>query len=167
MNHTSPITTASAVFILLFAQTLNANSPIDPDTACSFLKGDHFKGSMEYTRNRSGNFNCSSLRKPINKGEPTGSDLRYEVRGTESEATTILLHLRMRSHRISIPVLKEFHRNSETLYQKVFNKTLPEEISTAITSAIRGQWSMDGYKIRLNRLHDKAITYELVFSIEK
>jgi hypothetical protein len=167
MNHSSLITSASTIFILLFAQALHARSPIDPGTACSFLNEDHFRGSMEYSRKKSGYYNCSSLRKPINKGEPTGSDIRYEVRGTESEVTGILLHLRMRSHRISIPVLKEFHRNSETLYQKVFNKSLPEEISIAITSAIRGEWAMDGYKIQLNRLHDNAMTYELIFSIEK
>ena len=167
MNHSSLITTASAIFILLFVQALHARSPIEPGAACSFLKEDHFRGSMEYSRKKSGDFNCSSLRKPINKGEPTGSDIRYEVRGTESEATGILLHLRMKSHRVSTPVLKEFHRNSETLYQNVFSKSLPEEISIAITSATRGEWAMDGYKIRLNRLHDKAMTYELIFSIEK
>ena len=167
MNHSILTSATSIAFILLFVQTLYARAPIDPGSACSLLKEDHFRGSMEYARNKSGDFNCSSLRKPISKGEPTGSDIRYEVRGTESEAIRLLLHLRMRSHRISIPVLKEFHRNSETLYQKVFSKALPEEISSAITSAIRGKWTMDGYKIRLNRLHDKAVTYELIFSIEK
>lgn len=154
--------------IIVASQALSANQSIDPIAACDYLTGEKFKGSMEYTENeKTGKYSCASLRKPIDKGEPLGSDLKYMVKGNESEATQVSLWLRMNSSRISTPVLREFQKYSNVLYQKAFGNDLPAEISRSMLSAIRGEWHYHGHKISLSRVHDKALVYELIFSIEK
>ena len=167
MNPPNLLILPAALILLLFAQVLFASGPIDPDAACNFLKQERFRGSMEYGQKKSGIYNCISLRKSVNKGEPTGSDIRYEVRGEDTQVTILLLHLRMRSHRLSVPVLKEFHHYANIIYKKIFLDQLPEEITKAIIAAVKGEWAVQGHKVSLNRLHDKALTYELIFSIEK
>lgn len=154
--------------IVLASQTLYANQSIDPVTACNYLVEEKFRGSMEYRQNKkTGLYSCSSLHKPINKGEPARSNVQYRVSGNASEARLFSLSLRMNSPRLSTPVLREFQKYSDKLYQKNFGESLPAEIHQAIFSAIRGEWNLHGHKIKLSRIHDKAITYELVFSIEK
>ena len=167
MNNPGFIKTASFILLLLFAQKIPAFEAIEPATACNLLKQENFRGSMQYSQKNSGIYACTSLRKPVNRGEPTGSDMRYEVLGTETETSKVLLHLRMRSHRSSVPVLKEFERISSLVYRKLSGDSLPEAISMAIVSAIRGEWVMQDHVIRLQRLHDRAMTYELILSIGK
>jgi hypothetical protein len=146
---------------------LSANQSIVPQDACNYLKEERFRGNLEYRKNKnSDSFSCGSLRKPIDKGEPTTSDLRYSVSGSESSVTQISLLLRMNSFKISTPVLKEFSRVSNVIYLKALNKNLPEEIEKSILSAIRGEWQYDGYSVKLIRKHDKARVYELEFMIE-
>ncbi len=154
--------------MVLASQALYANQSIDPVTACNYLAEEKFRGSMEYRQNKkTGMYSCLSLHKPINKGEPARSDVQYRVSGNASEARLFSLSLRMNSPRLSTPVLREFQKYSDKLYQKNFGESLPAEIQQAIFSAIRGEWNLHGHKIKLSRIHDKAITYELVFSIEK
>lgn len=152
----------------LFPRALLASQSIDPVAACHFLSEQRFRGALEYKPNRkTGVYSCSSLRKPIDRGEPLGSDLRYQVLGTASEARKISLQLRMNSPRISTPVVRQFQRYADIIYQKVFAEPIPPEISDAMLASLRGEWRMHGYLIKLNRIHDKAFVYELIFSIEK
>ena len=147
--------------------SLFAGQNINPEEACNYLEQERFRGNLAYKENkRSGNYSCGSLRKPIDKGEPTTSDLRYSVSGSDSSVSQISLLLRMNSFKISTPVLKEFAKVSGVIYQKAFNNTLPEDIERSMLSAIRDEWQFEGYSVKLLRKHDKARTYELEFLIE-
>ena len=159
---------SSVVVAALFSQALLANQLIDPVAACQFLSEQRFRGSLEYKQDKkTGLYSCTSLRRPIDRGEPSISDLRYQVLGTATEARKIRLQLRMNSPRISTPVVREFHHYADIIYRKVFAEALPQEISDAILSSLRGEWRRHGYLVKLQRIHDKAFVYELVFSIEK
>ncbi|MGD2117220.1 MAG: hypothetical protein PVG66_02575 [Chromatiales bacterium] len=159
---------SSVVLLAVFSQTLMAVQSIDPLAACDFLSEQRFRGTLEYKQDKKTSvYSCTSLRKPIDRGEPTVSDLRYRVSGTADEARKISLMLSMNSARISTPVVRQFHNNAAILYEKIFAETLPQEISDAILSSIRGDWPRHGYVVKLKRVHDKAFVYEMVFSIEK
>ena len=153
--------------LLVYSLPLFATQKIDPEAACKYLEQERFRGNLEYKQHKkSQNYSCSSLRKPINKGEPSTSDLRYSVMGTESSVSQVNLLLRMNSFKVSTPVLKEFGRVTDVIYQKAFKDNLPLEIEKSILSALRGEWSFDGYSVKLIRKHDKARVYELEFVIE-
>lgn len=155
-----------AALLFIFSQAALAIMPINPDQACNLLKQERFRGNMEYIKQKSGSQGCVSLRKPIRKGEPPASDMRYRVKGTDSQVTSISLHLRMKSHASSIQVLQEFQKTSAYVYEQVLGQSMPEEITNSIISAVRGEWSIQGYRVSLKRLHDRTMTYELIFSIE-
>ena len=126
----------------IFSFSLFAGQNIDPQEACNYLTNERFRGNLEYKESKrsSGNYSCGSLRKPIDKGEPTTSDLRYSVIGSDSSVSQISLLLRMNSFKISTPVLKEFAKVSGVIYLKAFNESMPEDIERSMLSA--GQhWS--------------------------
>lgn len=157
---------SSAVVLVTFELAVSqSNIALD---ACNYLAEENFTVSRVYTGDEKHRYQgCDSLRKPVDKGEPLGSDLRYSVRGNASVANYISLTLRMNSAKVSTPVLREFHKYSDVIYRKAFSEPLPAEISRAILSAIRGEWQFNNHTIRLKRMHDRALVYELVFSIGK
>ncbi len=156
-------------FIILstFSFTIFSAQNINPEDACKYLTDERFRGNLTYHENkRSGNYSCASLRKPIDKGEPSTSDLRYSVKGNKSSAEQISLLMRMNSFKVSVPVLKEFSRVSGVIYSKAFGSALPEEVNKTILSAQPGKWTSDEYTIILDRKFDKTRTYELDFIIQ-
>ena len=156
------------MIIMLISGSSIANQPIKPQEACAYLTSERFRGDLEYKKNlTTDGYICSSLRKPVDKGEPLGSDIKYTVKGNEFETHQVSLLLRMNSHRISTPVLREFVKYSSVIYEKAFGEILPSEIKKSILSAIRGEWKMNDHNLKLIRQHDRAFVYELNFIIEK
>lgn len=155
-----------ALLLFFLFSHLYAGEGIDPASACDFMRDQGFKGRMNYRENRNDLYSCASLRKRVNRGEPTGSNIRYLVTGSATEAREISLRLRMISHRAPQQVLAEFNTHASKLYEKALGQQLPDNISSAIRSALQDEWQFEGYRVKLERLHDKAVTYDLLFSIE-
>ena len=155
------------IIFFISSNTLQADQVINPEKACQYLSDERFRGNLDYKPvKKSEVYSCASLRKPVDKGEPSTSDLRYAVKGTQNSADQISLLLRMNSFKVSVPVLKEFIRVTEIIYSKAFDMNLPEDIKKSMLSAKAGEWQHNGYTIKLLRQFDKTRTYELVFIIE-
>ena len=155
------------LLIIILNNNVFAGEVVNPQDVCDYLKSENFRGPLQYEETKqAGQFRCSSLRKNIIRGSsPRASDVRYMVTGSAEEVGEISLTLRMRSFKVTVPVLREFEKYVGVIFEKRFGEALPEEISSAIISATRGEWSRQGYQVRLERKHDKATTYDLVFTI--
>ena len=139
---------------------------LTPGDACAFLDQHGLHTAGGYSEFKPGQFRCNSLRKPIIRGEPPKSDVRYIVTGSASAANKLVLELRMRSGRAPQQVLILFSQYVEGLLGKVLKQEVPDDISSAIRSATPGEWQMAGKTLQLKRVHDRANTYDLVFSVK-
>lgn len=63
-------------------------------------------------------------------------------------------------------VLKRFYRYFEKLLEKRFALVPSAEIKDAMLSALPGEWKMDGYTVKLEKLHSRGATYELRLVLE-
>ena len=155
------------IIFFISSNTLQADQVINPEQACQYLSDERFRGNLDYKQVKNSEvYSCASLRKPVDKGEPSTSDLRYAVKGTQTSADQISLLLRMNSFKVSVPVLKEFSRVSDVIYSKAFGSALPEKVKKTILSAQPVKLTKEGHTIILERKFDKTRTYELDFIIQ-
>lgn len=152
--------------LLSFSNVSLASGGFAPAKACAYMAMEGFRGSTEYHEFKGGQFRCSTLRKPIPRGEPPASDVRYVATGNASAVTRLALELRMRSGRSPQQVLIQFDQYVTALLEKALNEKVLEELSTSIRSAVPGEWQQVGRTLKLVRSQDRGITYDLIFSIE-
>ncbi|MET0052684.1 MAG: hypothetical protein ABW095_16600 [Candidatus Thiodiazotropha sp.] len=137
----------------------------EPDSVCQWMSEQRFSVLSAY-RQRGSQYSCATNRKPIDRGEPVKSDVRYRAMGTESEVIEVRLEMQMRSARQPQQVLKRFADYAEVLSIKATGKDLPEEVGRSIMSGIAGEWQQHGRTFRLKRVQDHGSRYDLHFIIE-
>jgi hypothetical protein len=161
MHHYIPL------LLILFASGLQAEPFADsPDIICQWMNPERFAGSGKYTRAKDDLYRCATLRKPINRGEPPGSDVRYVAQGTATAIGQVRLELRMRSFRQPQQTLKRFHAYADALTRLALSIGLPEEAGRSIRSGVIGEWQISGKTIRLEKSHVVSGSYDFVFSIQ-
>ena len=137
-----------------------------PDIICQWMQSERFSGRSEYARVRDDLYRCATLRKPIRRGEPLGSDVRYLAEGTAEAISLVRLEMRMRSFRQPQQTLRRFLAYVDTLTQTALSTVLPEDVSTAIRSGVTGHWQLSGKTVKLEKLHVMSGSYDFHFSIQ-
>ena len=137
-----------------------------PEIICQWMQSERFAGKSKYASVRDDLYRCTTLRKPITRGEPVGSDVRYVAEGTAEAIDQVRLEMRMRSFRQPQQTLRRFRAYADTLIQTALSTGLPEEVSIAIRSGVTGDWQVSGHTIKLEKLHVMSGSYDFHFSIQ-
>ena len=152
------------LFVAVASQAVQA-AELAPAEACALMEEEGFRGSA-YAEFEPGRYRCSSLRKTLIQGEPASSDVRFLVTGNASEVQKLVLELRMRSGRAPQQVLVRFSRYAAVLLEKAAGAEMPAEVDAAIRSAVAGEWQQGESRLKLERIHDRADVYDLIFSVQ-
>ncbi|MET0067396.1 MAG: hypothetical protein ABW076_13705 [Candidatus Thiodiazotropha sp.] len=158
------ISSISLVMVMLAVDLQASESLGTPDLVCQWLREEGFVRVSEY-RERGSHYSCATSRKPINRGEPVNSEVRYRAIGTKGEIQEVRLEMQMRSSRQPQQVLKRFADYAEVLSIKATGKDLPEEVGRSIMSGIAGEWQVNGRTFHLRRVQDHGSRYDLHFII--
>jgi hypothetical protein len=152
--------------LLLAAATAEAKAglDLDPETACGLL-ADHqlrtrgFRASGE-------EFACRSRRRPlVGAGQPSHT-LRFRALGTAVAVGRLLLELQINSSTALQRAHRQLADHARVLFERVFDKDLPQEIEAAILAAVPGEWRVDRNRVRLDRITAGTPHYTLRLSIE-
>jgi len=155
------------LLLVVFASTLQAEPfAASPEIICQWMQSERFAGKSEYASVKDDLYRCVTLRKPITRGEPLGSDVRYLAEGTEETINQVRLEMRMRSFRQPQQTLRRFQAYADTLTQIALSTGLPEDVSAAIRSGITGHWKLSGKTVMLEKLHVMSGSYDFHFSIQ-
>ncbi|MET0029716.1 MAG: hypothetical protein ABW101_18945 [Candidatus Thiodiazotropha sp.] len=164
-HSTIPIINSILLIMAMLAVDVHASDTLGaPDTVCQWMSEERFGGLSEY-RQRGSQYRCATNRKPIDRGEPVSSDVRYLAFGSKDEILEVRLEMQMRSARQPQQVLKRFADYAEVLSIKATGKDLPEEVGPSIMSGIAGEWQQHGRTFRLRRVQDHGSRYDLHFII--
>lgn len=155
------------LLFILFTSSLQAEPfSASPEIICQWMESERFGGKSKYASVRDDLYRCATLRKPITRGEPVGSDVRYVAEGTAEAINQVRLEMRMRSFRQPQQTLRRFQAYADTLTQTALSTGLPEDVSTAIRSGVTGHWPVAGKTIELEKLHVMSGSYDFHFSIQ-
>lgn len=151
------------VFILI--PGLHAESLVlDPAQVCQWMSDDRFRGGSRYTQSRN-LYRCNTNRKPITRGDPPKSDVRFVAEGSENAITQVRLEMQMRSSRHPQQALARFREYANSLTKRALSVELPEEIGKSLMSGTIGEWPVAGRTVTLKRVQDRGSSYDFHFGI--
>ncbi len=154
------------VLLIFFTSCLQAEPfPGSPEVICQWMKAERFSGSSKYAGVKDDLYRCASLRKPISRGEPVDSDVRYVAEGTATTISQVRLEMQMRSVLQPQQTLGKFQEYADILTKTALSIELPEEVRTSIRSEVSGDWQNSGKTIKLEQLHQTARGYDFYFTI--
>lgn len=154
------------LLLIFFAPCLQAEPFTgSPEVICQWMKAERFSGGNKYAGVKDDLYRCATLRKPIARGEPVGSDVRYVAEGTATAINEVRLEMRMRSFRQPQQTLRKFQEYADALTKIALSIGLPEEVSKSIRSGVIGDWQVSGKTIKLEKLHQVVGSYDFHFSI--
>ncbi|MET0091844.1 MAG: hypothetical protein ABW068_17835 [Candidatus Thiodiazotropha sp.] len=160
-----PIINSILLIMAMLAADVHASDSLGtPDTVCQWMSEERFGGVSEY-RQRGSRYSCATNRKPIDRGEPVSSDVRYLAFGTRGEIQEVRLEMQMRSARQPQQVLRRFEGYAQVLSIQATGKDLPEEVGRSIVFGIAGEWQVNARTFQLRRVQDHGSRYDLHFII--
>lgn len=152
--------------LLFFIGSASAGGlQLQPAVACDLLS-DQRLGARGGYRANGDVYQCRSPSRPMTGGGEPNNSLRFLGRGTAQKVSHLILELQVNS----LSAVQRAHRQLadrvRILFERAIAQTLPDEIEAAILSAVQGQWSVNGYAVRLERIVLGGPGYTLRLHIE-
>ena len=155
----------AALSIVPFSSAWPEGFQAEPAVACDFLAQEGLRTRGGY-QGRGDIHRCRSQRRNLVSGGRVNNSIRFVAQGDAQTVTRLTLELQVNS----LSAVQRTHRQlvdyARSLMTNSLDADMPEEIETAILSAIRGSWSVNGSTVTLERIVLGGPGYELRFRIQ-
>ena len=138
---------------------------LNPATACELLREDGLRTRGGYRANGA-TYQCRSQRRNLTSGGRLNNSIRFIARGDAQSVNQLTLELEVQSRTAVQRAHRSLAEHTAALFDRALHTEMPQQIESAILSAVAGNWSVAGASVSLQRISLAGPGYQLRLRIE-